>query len=769
MLKTYNPKVSIVIPVYNGSNYLKEAIDSALAQTYKNIEIIVVNDGSNDNGATEKIAKSYGNKIKYYKKNNGGVATALNFGIKKMTGEYFSWLSHDDMYEKTKIEEQIGVLKEKETDNLIVACNARALFTNGIKKNEYIDKSTFDFIDIFLSTSAVTGLNGCSLLIPKKALEINDGFNVNLPYTQDYDLWFRLKDNFKFVLLERNLVISRRHNEQDSVQKQKLCFDAADKLHYDFLNSLSNKRFEEFFIKNSKNIENYWNNYIVYKNNGYKKTASMMLKFLLFYYSKSDVEEFNKIYNTEIGPQLDTNLLIKGKSKKRILFYSNVWHMGGIERVLSHIFTRFCDEYECILVTNKENSNNKSEGFVLPISVTQLKINNTDQVAELLNLISLLDIDLFIGNPNYSESFISVYPFLEQTKTKSIAYNHGHYFLPYMMDGYLYPTALKIKEVFKTTEHVVWLSRAGCNLYNLENDNGVYIANPVTIEQQKPRTKIQKNMVAIGRFDDEIKRIDKILLVFKELNRIDSKFRLDIVGYCFLEMNLPWLGNITLKDFIRNQNIPSENITFWGEQDDVLKFYDTAGFLLLTSRCEGFALVLTEALSKGVPCAAFDYIGLDEIVQDGYNGYVTSQNDYKALATKIATTINDKNTYSELSKNALRSVKQFDEKIFYEKWDNLLKSTLGIEVADNLDSLKPDKKLNDNEYKKIILEYEKLLNIAAENYLKKDKFTVLPSPRTLNLAARLKTSIRRDGVYLTGEKIARKVNQKIKKYNKKLV
>jgi len=75
------PKVSIIIPVYNGSNYLREAIDSALAQTYKNIEIIVINDGSSDEGRTEAIAKSYGDKIRYIYKKNGGVSTALNVGI----------------------------------------------------------------------------------------------------------------------------------------------------------------------------------------------------------------------------------------------------------------------------------------------------------------------------------------------------------------------------------------------------------------------------------------------------------------------------------------------------------------------------------------------------------------------------------------------------------------------------------------------------------------------------------------------------------------
>ena len=62
------PLVSIIIPVYNGSNYMRQAIDSALAQTYKNTEVIVVNDGSTDGGATDEVALSYGDKIRYYLK-----------------------------------------------------------------------------------------------------------------------------------------------------------------------------------------------------------------------------------------------------------------------------------------------------------------------------------------------------------------------------------------------------------------------------------------------------------------------------------------------------------------------------------------------------------------------------------------------------------------------------------------------------------------------------------------------------------------------------
>lgn len=142
----YQPLVSIVIPVYNGSNYLSEAIDSALSQTYENVEIIVVNDGSPDNGKTEEIAFSYGDKIRYFKKENGGSSSALNFGIKQMHGEWFSWLSHDDLYYPEKIEKQITYIIE-----------------NSLYRDENINKHIF-----FTASENVDG-NGKCIRKPSEA------------------------------------------------------------------------------------------------------------------------------------------------------------------------------------------------------------------------------------------------------------------------------------------------------------------------------------------------------------------------------------------------------------------------------------------------------------------------------------------------------------------------------------------------------------------------------------------------------------------------
>ncbi len=222
----YNPLVSIIIPVYNGTNYLNESINSALAQTYDNIEIIVVNDGSTDNGETEKLILSYQDKVKYLKKDNGGVASALNLGIQNMKGDWFSWLSHDDLYYPSKIEEQIKILRRKLDLNPQIDLTKEVVYTN----SEIIDKNgkllfkwknrTIDNlsnIEIVIEALRVIKLNGCSFLLNKKCFEQIGTFREDMKLLNDFEYWNRLLYNeYKFNYVPQILVQGRMHSAQVS-------------------------------------------------------------------------------------------------------------------------------------------------------------------------------------------------------------------------------------------------------------------------------------------------------------------------------------------------------------------------------------------------------------------------------------------------------------------------------------------------------------------------------------------------------------------------
>ncbi len=218
-LSEFNPKVSIVIPVYNGSNFLKQAIDSALAQTYSNLEIIVVNDGSRDDGATEQIALSYGDKIRYIYKENGGVSSALNTGIKSMSGEYFSWLSHDDMYLPEKVEKQVAALCSAGENNTLALCAFKCIDKDGNafsgKHKAKLGTGYHSWNDALYHMFMNGTFNGCAFLIPKAVLDVVGGFDETLKYSQDALMWMKIfLSEYNIVGMDEELVCNRVHNGQ---------------------------------------------------------------------------------------------------------------------------------------------------------------------------------------------------------------------------------------------------------------------------------------------------------------------------------------------------------------------------------------------------------------------------------------------------------------------------------------------------------------------------------------------------------------------------
>jgi glycosyltransferase involved in cell wall biosynthesis len=222
MKNNYSPLVSIVIPVYNGENYLREAIDSALAQTYSKVEIIVVNDGSIDH--TEEIALSYGNKIRYFSKPNGGTSSALNIGIANMKGDYFSWLSHDDLYYPNKIEAQIDELNKIQDKNTILMSDLDAINTKYEKvyKTDYIARVNAHppRLQSPIYPIIYMQLHGCTLLIPRVCFNEVGLFDETCLVAQDFEFFYRAFLKFPYKYISKVLVTARDSSNRQGIRSK---------------------------------------------------------------------------------------------------------------------------------------------------------------------------------------------------------------------------------------------------------------------------------------------------------------------------------------------------------------------------------------------------------------------------------------------------------------------------------------------------------------------------------------------------------------------
>jgi glycosyltransferase involved in cell wall biosynthesis len=210
------PKVSVIIPVYNGEKYILSSIKSAINQSYKNIEVIVVDDGSTD--STAEIVKgirklSNREKIKYIYQDNKGAASARNHAIRKSEGQYIALLDHDDIWERDKIEMQVNYMK-KNPDDCLVHTDAGFIDEKGniikeMKRPEGFYVKGKCFKELFQQNKIRTS----TVLIKKKCVDEVGGFDENIHYIEDRDLWLRLSRKYPFGYLDTVLAYYRIHKD----------------------------------------------------------------------------------------------------------------------------------------------------------------------------------------------------------------------------------------------------------------------------------------------------------------------------------------------------------------------------------------------------------------------------------------------------------------------------------------------------------------------------------------------------------------------------
>jgi glycosyltransferase involved in cell wall biosynthesis len=197
------------MPVYNSELYIRDAIDSLLLQTYNNIEIIIINDGSTDN--TENIIFSFNsNKIKYLKlKKNSGISNALNIGILNANGNYIARMDADDISNEYRIEKQLEYIKKYDLD--IIGCSSKNI---GLNQNSWIVDTKSSHIDVILFFGNPFPH---SSIMCKSACFKNNHYSDKYPYAEDYELWTRFSRlGYKFGNLNEILILYRIHVNQSS-------------------------------------------------------------------------------------------------------------------------------------------------------------------------------------------------------------------------------------------------------------------------------------------------------------------------------------------------------------------------------------------------------------------------------------------------------------------------------------------------------------------------------------------------------------------------
>ena len=209
-MPTDPPLVSIIIPAYNQDVYLRQSIDSALAQTYQPVEIIVVDDGSTDD--TADIAQNYGEQIRYIYQENLGLAGARNSGIRAAHGELIGLLDADDIWEPTYLETIVSLAQLYPEASVFHSC-AQCMDTKGNPLPQIVGRRTAKEPNLLKSLLQSNFLIPSTITLRRDTVVAADYFDQTLRSCEDWDLWLRILPEAKFVGTDAILVRYRVHEQ----------------------------------------------------------------------------------------------------------------------------------------------------------------------------------------------------------------------------------------------------------------------------------------------------------------------------------------------------------------------------------------------------------------------------------------------------------------------------------------------------------------------------------------------------------------------------
>lgn len=261
-----NQLISIIIPTYNRASLLPKAVNSVINQTYKNWELIIVDDGSTDN--TKEIVRQFSNKdkrIKYFYQENKGQPSAMNVGVKNSQGEFIAFLDDDDEWLPLKLEKQIyKILQDKKigivyTNSIVIGQQKRYK----INPNKFYYKNNTNFFCSLLKGNLITA---SSVLLRKECFEkvglFDESKIIKITQSQDYDMWLRIARYYKIGYMPEVLVKYNYIQKITDWQKRKLAYKAILHIYKKHFN-LKNLRSPKCFLILTKSYLKYLFKFII--------------------------------------------------------------------------------------------------------------------------------------------------------------------------------------------------------------------------------------------------------------------------------------------------------------------------------------------------------------------------------------------------------------------------------------------------------------------------------------------------------------------------
>ena len=626
-LDNNSPLVSIITPVFNGARYLPQYYTTINSQTYRNIEIVCIDDCSTDTTLNElnKLLRNDRRIKVIHNGTNKSSGVSKNIGISNATGKYIMFLDIDDFYDDENSIKRFVDVCEKE--NLDVCRGGLKIIDDGgqivsMQSNEekyvsdvnlynhqrYIWKR--DFIvnnEMSFSTrgSSYEDLQMVLQTYIKTNNHIRNIPDIQYVYVEKYH-WKNIKlNNVKDFLINIELYLTecKKHNLYGTWFYRHM----VDCLLTEYANSIVK------YVNDSEVVKLFLKalNAIDFSRDYQNLDLSTIFKCIPEWIIKSIDDDVTKTSHNAISESIWKGITVNRKQIKTVLIFNDRLDVGGIQRYIHTVASQLSSKYRIVVLYLKGEVEYK-----FPENVTLVKMHYGNQyitLYQLCFLLKMLNVDCVYNNNLYQWWYSSMLARL--CKVMNV-YNIMHWHNSVMwaqfprnewsqnlINYYKKPDTKSLYDLF------VVLSNQSEYFFRKIGYNAIYLTNP--IDEKYFSTPIQScgrknNYMWCGRLDSQKNPYDG-LMAFTHIVRRNPESHL---YYCMTYNELDQYYYTFIKRFIKSRHL-EDKVTFVENETDLIPYYDKCNVLLYTSTFDGFPLTVLEALSRGLKISAYDQNEID--------------------------------------------------------------------------------------------------------------------------------------------------------------